>query len=184
MNFQNPEPPFMVPPPQLQDLPVGSWGISYDISTPRTQLDLPHGWNAYRSETYRELKRLLEGFGFVRHQYSDYRADNVTPIHVWTSMWSLRLIRPPMKLQTTILGLKMHHYSDLDLLDITEDVQLGGEGAPQLLGPIPALLLPDPPIAVAGMHHPHPGPPIPGDFDRPTFTRPSANADNPMNWMV
>ena len=86
-----------------------------------------------------------------------------------------------MKLQTTIQGLKMQYYAHLHLLDITEDIQLGGAGAPQLLGPVPALLVHEAPIA--GMHRPQRGAPI-GDFHRPIFTRQSANADDPMNWIV
>jgi hypothetical protein len=30
-------------------LPAGSWGISYDISTNKTEFDAPNGWNAWRS---------------------------------------------------------------------------------------------------------------------------------------
>ena len=66
-----------------------------------------------------------------------------------------------MKLQTMVQGLKMQYYAHLHLLDITEDIQLGGAGAPQLLGPVPTLLVPKAPIA--GMHHLQPGALI-GDF--------------------
>ena len=55
MDFQHPAVPFMFPPEQIIHLPVGSWAISYDISTPRTERDLPHGWNARRGEPHDSL---------------------------------------------------------------------------------------------------------------------------------
>ncbi|KAF8629581.1 hypothetical protein AX14_011107, partial [Amanita brunnescens Koide BX004] len=72
--------------------------------------------------TYCELIWRLWESGFVWHQYSDYCAKNINPFHVWQTMWSLCLICPLMKLQTTIQGLKMQYYAHLHLLDITNDV--------------------------------------------------------------
>ena len=180
-------------PPQILALPVGSWGISYDIGTNATQRDLPDGWNAPRCEqhlefiylwhltidlaaTYPELIQELAGNGFVRHQYSDYRAEGVDGHHVWSVMWSLRNIRPPMKLESTVLGLKMQFYHHLNILDISNDVCIGGVGAPILRAPTPAGLVP---AGVPGRF----GPPVPpANIHRPTFTRQSHNANDPQNW--
>ncbi len=42
LNFQ-----LAVLPANLLNLPVGSWGISYDISTILTRNDPPDGWSAW-----------------------------------------------------------------------------------------------------------------------------------------
>jgi hypothetical protein len=84
-------------------------------------------------------------------------------------MLQLRLIPPPGKLESTVLGLKMHCLEDES--DVTARVRLGGAFPPALRGPTPAALVP----AAA--------PVIPGpDFVRPVYTRPSAMADDPNNY--
>src|ERR1700688_2432125 len=107
--------------------------------------------------TYRALIRRLFIMGFQRHQYSDYRADNIMGAQAWFSAILLKFIDPPMKMETTILGLKVHYYSNLHLLDLTGWVRIGGPFSAWLRGPIPTLLLPAG-VAVLGMNG---GPPVP-----------------------
>ena len=94
-------------------------------------------------------------------------------------MWSLREIRPPMKLETTVLGLKMQYYHYLNIFDITDNMRIGGAGAPRLRDQTPAGLVPP---GVPGRFGVPPNHPPQAHFHRPTFTRPSHNANNPMNW--
>jgi hypothetical protein len=185
-------------------LPVGSWGISYDISTNKTEFDAPDGWYAWRSmffffffffvfchwkfltyatgATYKALIRHLMIMGFYRHQYSDYRLDNTTGVNAWLTALSLKFIDPPMKLETTVLGLKIHYYSNLHFFDLTDYVQIGGIFSQQLRGPIPASLLPAGGVVV-GMNG---GPPVhPGlGFPLPKYTQPSAETLDPNNWFI
>jgi hypothetical protein len=103
--------------PQIFFLPFGSWGISYDISTNNTEFDAPDGWYAWRSmflgflsllysltystvsigATYSALKRRLMVMGFHRHQYSDFRSDNIMGIHAFLTALLLKFINPPMQ---------------------------------------------------------------------------------------
>lgn len=184
---------FFLPPVPMEvmALPVDDWGISYDISTRATENDLPNGWHAKRGEfyseqpfltesngsndflgnTYRLLIKRLRQAGFVRQQYSNYVLVNANPVFVWNVMVQLRLIRPPGKLESTLLGLKMCRS-----IDVTDRMQLGGAFSLVLRGPTPVGLVPD------GMD---PAPVIPGpDFVRPSFTRPSAAADDPINYRI
>lgn len=83
-----------------------------------------------------------------------------------------------MKLETTVLGLKMHYYDDVNVLDITNDVRIGGAGAPTLRNVTPAGLVPP---GVLGRF----GAPIPPmNVHRPFSTRQSHNAANPQNWRL
>jgi len=86
-----------------------------------------------------------------------------------------------MKLETTVLGLKMQYYHNLAIFDITQDIQIGGAGAPQLLAPTPANLVPAG-VAVVGMQGGVPA--APPNIQLPTFTRLSVNSMNPVNWRV
>lgn len=183
-------------PQQLLLLPFGSWGISYDISTNKTQHNAPNGWYAWRSNapsgfppryylifitgaTYRALIRQLLIMGFRRHQYSDYRADNISGANAWFAAFLLKLIDPPMKLETTLLGLKVHHYPQLNLLDMTDFMRIGGILSRQLRGPIPASLLP-PGMMIVGMNGGIPVPPV--NFQLPKYSRVSPESLNPNNW--
>ena len=132
--------------------------------------------------TYRELIRVLNANQFYRHQYSDYRADGVEAHHVWAVMWSLRDIRPPMKLETTVKGLKMQFYHNRHIFDITNNVRIGGAGAHRLRNMTPANLVNGVP-GRAG--HPIIPPLAPGQvLYRPDFTKWSVNASNPQNWRI
>ena len=91
--------------------------------------------------THRQLIRTLNLSGFHRHQYSDYCRDNFGPIRAWLSMYILSQIRPPGKLQSTVLSLEMHHIPHLDDMDITNRLQFGGALSTRLLGPTPAGLI-------------------------------------------
>jgi hypothetical protein len=120
--------------------------------------------------------------GFHRHQYSDYRSDNITGVNAWLCALFLKFIDPPMKFETTILGLKVHYYSNLHLLDFTNHVRIGGVLSSHLRGPIPASLLPAGAVVV-GMNG---GPPVHPfhNFQLPKHTRPSAQSVDPNNWLI
>ena len=91
-------------------------------------------------------------------------------------MLLLRSIRPPMKLETTVLSLKMHYYHAAHTLDVTNDVRIGGAGGAVLRDQTPANLVPP---GVVGRF----GPPIPPpNVHRPTFTRQSQNATTAHSW--
>ncbi|KAF8273182.1 hypothetical protein EI94DRAFT_1696985 [Lactarius quietus] len=174
---------FFVPhvPPNIEGLPHGLYGITYDISTRRTEDDLPDGWHSRRASTYRALLRSLRQAGFVRHQYSDYRRHNSNPVAVWTTMIFLAAqVQPPGKLQSTLLGLKMHHIEHLHDMDVTDQLRLGGAFTPWLMGPTPAGLVAEVPDGLL-----NPVPVVPGpDFIRPVFTRPSAAANSRFNYRM
>ncbi len=119
--------------------------------------------------------------GFHRHQYSDYHADNTFGANAWFSSIFLKAIRPPMKLETTVLGLKVQYYSNLHLLDVTQFVRIGGVFSTHLHGPIPATLLP-PGVGIIGMNGGPPIQPFPINFPLPKYTRVSINTVNSVNW--
>jgi len=65
-------------------------------------------------------------------------------------------------------------------MDLTEQLQLGGAFSHTLQGPTPATLVARVPAGAL-----IPGPVIPGaGFVRPVYTRPSAMADDPDNYMM
>ena len=132
--------------------------------------------------TYRALIRQLMISGFHRHQYSDYRSDNITGADAWLCALFLKFIDPPMKLETTILSLKVHYYSNLHLLDLTNHVQIGGVFSRHLRGPIPAFLLPAG-VVVFRMNGGPPVHPFP-NFQLPKYSTPSAQSLDPNNWMT
>jgi hypothetical protein len=123
----------------------------------------------------------LQLLGFHRHQYSDYRADNISGARAWFSAAALKLIDPPMKLETTMQSVKVHHYSNLHILDVTDFMVIGGPFSTLLRGPIPSNLLPPAGVAVVGMNGGPPAPPLP-NFQLPRYTKPSMNSANPNNW--
>lgn len=85
-----------------------------------------------------------------------------------------------MKLETTMRSLKVHYYSNLHLLDVTDFMRIGGLFSRRLRGPIPANLLP-PGVGVVGVNEGLPAPP--GlNFQLPRYTRMSVNSGNPINW--
>lgn len=175
MEFVAPEPPL-----NILLLPHGVYGISYDIFIRKSEDDLPNGWHSPRARTYSQIIARLTEEGFEQHQYSDYRCEDTTGVATWTQMVSLALIRPPGKLQTTLRSLKMHYIQHLNEMDVTNQLQLGGELSPQLLGPTPVGLVAQVPDGLLD-----PVPVVPGpDFVRPAHTRPSAMADNRFNYRV
>ena len=133
--------------------------------------------------TYRCLIRQLMLMGFYRHQYSDYRSDNITGMTAWFSAVFLKFINPPMKLETTLLGLKVHHYSNLNILDLTAFMRLGGVLSSRLRGPIPAHLL-NPVGPVMGVNGGPPVPPLLVNFQLPRYSRQSFNSVNPHNYVT
>jgi len=123
--------------------------------------------------------------GFRRHQYSDYRADQIFGAQAWISAITLKFINPPMKLETTILGLKVHYYDNLHLLDLTMNIRIGGALSTILEGPIPEFLFPEnPAFEVLGIHGGPPVHPNPNNFQRPKYVRQSPNSTNPANYLT
>jgi len=101
--------------------------------------------------------------GFHRHQYSDYRADNVSSANAWFSSILLKAIRLLMKLEMTVLRLKVQYYSNLHLLDVTRFVWIGGIFSTRLRGPVLAALLP-PGVGIVGINGGSPIQPFPLNF--------------------
>jgi hypothetical protein len=87
--------------------------------------------------TYRHLIRRLRHAGYMFHQYSDYSRQNSSAVAAWTTMAQLCQIPPPGKLQSTLLGLKMH-YIPVGDMDVTNNLRLGGAFSTALVGPTPA----------------------------------------------
>lgn len=75
---------------------------------------------------YRQIIHCLISMGYIHHQYSDYSCDTTTALLTLTVMLGLRWIRPPVKLATTLKGVKMHFISDNSIWNMTEGMQLGG----------------------------------------------------------
>ena len=145
-----------------------------------SRFDVQPQMNPFLVNTYRKLIRRLHLAGYGRHQYSDYLRlrPNSNPVAVWTVMVQLCQIQPPGKLQSTLLGLKMHYIHHLNDMDVTNQLQLGGAFSTTLAGPTPQALVAQVPPGLL-----NPPPVIPGaGFVRPVHTRPSAMADNPNNY--
>ncbi|KAI6009811.1 hypothetical protein BKA83DRAFT_105686 [Pisolithus microcarpus] len=157
----------------LVGMPSGTYGLSYDVSTPATEDDLPRGWNSRRAETYRQIALYLERGHFTCLQKSDWIRENTDAFTTYYTMLMLRTIPPSGKLQSTVRGLKMHkiesHY-----YDISQDIRLGGRYATTLEGPTPSALVP------ANVPSVEP----PDDFLLPRYTRRSDAASNAANWKV
>ncbi|KAI6146031.1 hypothetical protein BKA82DRAFT_3965289 [Pisolithus tinctorius] len=157
----------------LMHQPPGSYGISYDIYTRRTEDNLPAGWNSRRRATYSELANQLQAGDFHRSQYSDWICDGADAIDAYWTMLSLMRIHPPGKLQSTVKGLKLHYIAN-DAFDVTQQVQLGGIYSSRLQGPTPAGLVPPNLPAVIP----------PGPQPLPHHTLQSAEAMDVNNWRV
>jgi hypothetical protein len=134
---------FVMPdvPLAILDLPIGTYGISYDIGTRDTKDDLPNGWHCPRGESnsilYFQLiiffsKYIQKDPGCttqgtlclapVMVQYSDYRRPDSHLAEVWTVMVGLGQLPPLGKIQSTLRRLKMHHIHNLDVMDKVMDV--------------------------------------------------------------
>ncbi|KAI0349823.1 hypothetical protein OH77DRAFT_1490134 [Trametes cingulata] len=147
-----------VVPQLLQQFP-GTWSVTYDIYTRPTEDPVPRGWQSRRASTYREIIKLLTSRGFQQHQYSDYRCHDSSALNAYMTALELLAIRPPGKLPTTVRGLKIHHISDDNLMELTPHVRLGGNAAQGLAGPAPRTLVQS---LVGAGHHLMPVPqPVP-----------------------
>lgn len=97
---------------------------------------------------YRNIKRQLSALAFEHPQYSVYQQHNVAAAFVWGVMIGLRLIDPIGVIPTCVTAMQM--FSILHpVMDVTQDVQLGGIWYPVPLHPVPIGLVP-PGVA----HHP------------------------------
>ncbi|OSX58440.1 hypothetical protein POSPLADRAFT_1067476 [Postia placenta MAD-698-R-SB12] len=170
--------------PRLMVQPTGTWGISYDVYTRPSEDPIPSGWQSHRSKTYCELLKWLRANGFVHHQYSDHRKDNVMAVIAFLTMIQLVTIPPFDKLSTTIKGLKMHYIDDMALLDVTDEVRLGGNVSPQLSGPAPRGLVHN--LVGAGHLLLQPPGPVPQGHPGvpPRHTRRNAASRNVNNYVM
>ncbi|KIM54425.1 hypothetical protein SCLCIDRAFT_136861 [Scleroderma citrinum Foug A] len=159
----------------LWNLPDGAYGISYDISTRKTEDDLPHGWHSYRAAMYRELVKELGSRDYDQLQYSDWINEDTTAADAYITMVSLMSINPPGKLQSTLKGIKVHYLAHPRGLDGSDAMRLGGAYSPHLRGPTPAGLVPGNVAAVA--------PQVPLQ-PLPRFTKASERALNMNNWRI
>jgi hypothetical protein len=72
-------------------------------------------------------------------------------------MTTMEAILPPNKLSSTVRRLRMNRLDELALMDVTENMMLGGEFSTTLRGPVPANLVL--PVAPAIVPPPAPIPP-------------------------
>ncbi|KIM60968.1 hypothetical protein SCLCIDRAFT_26152 [Scleroderma citrinum Foug A] len=159
---------------RLVALPLGAYGISYDMSTRKTEDNPPRGWHARRAPTYIQLVKHLQNCGFQQRQYSDWLCQDIQSIEPYWVMIRLKRILPPGKFESTVKkNIKMHLVT-LEGFDATPDIQLGGLYSPELEGPTPAGLVPPTIPAVT----PPPGGPL------PKHTRDSEEARDHNNWRI
>ncbi|KIM55152.1 hypothetical protein SCLCIDRAFT_135241 [Scleroderma citrinum Foug A] len=157
----------------LLDSLEGTYSLSYDIDSHKTEDTLPFRWDVNHSSAYCELKKALWDGGFQQLQLSDWSCDDTDAADAFWTMLTLGRISPPSKLPTTTKGLKIHHIPDW-IYDITEDIQLGNTYYPELSGPAPANLVP-----------PHVPAIIPHEMlALPNHTRNSEEARDVNNWRV
>ncbi|KIM69238.1 hypothetical protein SCLCIDRAFT_19861 [Scleroderma citrinum Foug A] len=158
---------------RLVALPPGAYGISYDMSTRKTEDNPPRGWHARRVPTYIQLAKRLQNHGFQRRQYLDWLCQDIEAIEAYWAMIRLKRILPPGKFESTVKNVKMHLVT-LEGFDATPDIQLGGLYSPELEGPMPAGLVPPTIPAVA----PPPGGPL------PKHTQDSEEVRDHNNWRI
>ncbi|EJF66302.1 hypothetical protein BD309DRAFT_1078627 [Dichomitus squalens] len=169
---------------QLTFQPFGTYGISYDIYTRPTEDPVPGGWESPRVKTYRELIKRLRAAGFGHHQYSDHCHTEVAALEAYQVMIDLTHIRPNNKLSTTVKGLKLHYIHDMNLMDVSNEVKLGGHLAQRLVGPAPRNLV----HRLVGNGHNLSAPlqPVPQGHPGvpPLYTTPSPAAMNVANYVM
>ncbi|KAJ3828205.1 hypothetical protein F5880DRAFT_1503251 [Lentinula raphanica] len=175
---------FILPPIPVQILlfPNTHYAISYDIFTLANEDDAPYGWHSYRSQIYRDIAGHLRACGFFRSQYSDWVRAEISSGWCWTSMLGLEEnIAPPHKLSSTLKGLRMSRLDEYAVMDVTDDLVIGGVWNNRLRGPVPARLV-QPAIAAGNMLQPLPVPPPAQGFVRPWGSRPGG-ADRAENFL-
>jgi hypothetical protein len=124
--------------------------------------------------TYKEIARILNFRDFEHLQGSDWYCQPTDAIDTYWAMLSLKSVRPPGKFPSTLKGLKAHYIHDW-ILDVTDDLQLGGMYSPELEGPTPQGLVP--PVVPSAV----PQQPL---QVLPRNTQPSAAAGAVENWRV
>ena len=125
------------------------------------------------ASTYRVIRRTLHMLGYQRLQGSDWFCEPTDAVDTYWAMLAFRDIPPPGKLPSTLKGLKAHYIRDW-VLNITEDLQLGGQYSPVLRGPTPCELVP---LAIPSI-----APPMLPTLLR--YTRPSEEAKVLENWRI
>jgi hypothetical protein len=96
---------------------------------------------------YREIANHMMANGFGREQYSVWHRD-LSAAFTWATMTDLREIRPRGIISTVLRRLEMFEVTLPNLFIVTQDVQLGGNLSPRLLGPTPANLAHGPQLGV------------------------------------
>jgi hypothetical protein len=130
-----------------------------------------------RASVYREIATNLMGRGYGREQYSVWQRDT-TAAQAWAAMMSLREIRPRGILATVVRRLQMHRVPTPHVFIVTNDIRLGGNLSPTLIGPTPALL-----TQGMGVVPPPNWPNGPGDR-LPFGVRNIPPSHNPFNWLI
>ncbi|KAI0057552.1 hypothetical protein BV25DRAFT_1775473, partial [Artomyces pyxidatus] len=118
--------------------PQGIWGLSYDLFTRRIEDNLPNGWGSRRSGVYRRMAAVLTQDQFHRVQYSVWERDAATASVAYDTMLRLRELDPSGIFPTIVKGLTMFSVPNRVIMDVTDEIQLGGVFSPELTGITPA----------------------------------------------
>ncbi|KIM65681.1 hypothetical protein SCLCIDRAFT_1212083 [Scleroderma citrinum Foug A] len=103
--------PMILPPFDLLFLPPGTYGISYDISTSKTENNLPEGRRiTQRAVAHGEVERRLQSGGFRWIRSSYWICDDT---HAVDAYWmALTLSWPLSKPECTVNNVKIHYISN------------------------------------------------------------------------
>ncbi|PCH36579.1 hypothetical protein WOLCODRAFT_20618 [Wolfiporia cocos MD-104 SS10] len=135
--------PIVIPPPQLFALPVGTYGVSFDL-TPHAMIeDLPNEWNLKgTSRIHEKIAQHFVGRLYSNPQGSVFLRKKYCALLVFMDIMSLRELLPPDDFATVARACQISHIQPI-IMDITDDIRLGVQYSPALLGPTPASLVPD-----------------------------------------
>jgi len=166
----------VVPPPNVFFVqPMGTYGISFDLTTRSIRDDLPDGWNfSSTAPVYIRIRDLLQTRGYVHPQGSVYQRLNTLAGATWLDMMAMRAIAPIGLLPSVLKAIQMFHIAQ-PIMVSTNQMILGGAYSPQLLGPTPTNLVPANVAAVHMNAAPNP---------LPLNVRNSPNANQGNNWVT
>ncbi|KAJ3859887.1 hypothetical protein EV359DRAFT_25261, partial [Lentinula novae-zelandiae] len=119
----------------------GFWNISYDLYVNNIGKPPPDGWGISRGTIYRRIIAYLRLNGFTQSQYSIYQsAPFAVASATFLLMVDLRRLRPAGIFPSVIRRLHMSLMPTL-ILDVTNNIRLGGQSSPVLLGMTPRNLV-------------------------------------------